>query len=186
MTIIVNQDSLNLISQSDLLTINVSNNANNINTLETNALIYSNNPVLLITPTSSEGRVTSAGIQGPQGLQGPIGPSGGSSLSHITPIDLGGNRVVTASFTYASSDDISTVSKAIGITTGSALATQLVSIILSGELGSFYGLIPDGVVYLSTNGTISQSLPSNGYIQKVGVALDATTLLIHISEPIVI
>lgn len=125
------------------------------------------------------------GIQGPQGVTGPIGPTGATSVQMTAPTDLGGNRVVTGTLAYADSADSGTAGKAIGITAASAVAGATIAIQVIGELNGFFGLTPDLPVYLSTSGTLTQTPPLSGYIQKMGVAINPTTLLINIAEPIV-
>lgn len=126
------------------------------------------------------------GVQGQQGIQGPIGKAGGSEITYIAPIYLGGNRVVTSEIIYADSSDILTVGKVIGITKTSAISFAPITIQVIGELNGFFGLIPNLPVYLSTLGNITQTLPLSGYIQKIGIATSSTTILINISEPIVL
>jgi hypothetical protein len=55
-----------------------------------------------------------------------------------------------------------------------------------GELDGFSGLIPDSILYLQPNNTISSTLPSNGYIQQVGIAISTTKALINIQPPIIL
>jgi hypothetical protein len=184
--IIVNQENSLINASNDLLTITVTSTNPVLLSSSPAPIIESNNPVLTIIAKDNNGLVKTIGVQGPSGPQGPQGPSGGSSLSHVAPINLGGGRVVTGAFGYADSSDLSTTAKAIGFTVGAVSAGQVVSIILSGESTGFFGLTPNGIIYLSTNGTITQTPPSIGYIQKLGVALDSTTILINIQEPIVL
>ncbi len=124
-----------------------------------------------------------AGTQGPQGIRGPIGLSGAGLIELTAGMDVGGNRVVTGSAEYADNTDLSTIGRIIGITVGAALSGSLVNIMANGELDGFYGLTVNEPVYLSTNGTITQALPTAGYLQKLGVAISATSILINISNP---
>ena len=124
------------------------------------------------------------GIQGPAGPSGIPGPAGGAALQLIAGINLGGNRVVTDAATYADNTDLNTIGKAIGITAGAAVIGAPVNIVAVGELDGFFGLTLNEPVYLSINGTGTQTLPTTGYIQRVGVAISSTKILLNFSEPI--
>jgi hypothetical protein len=149
-------------------------------------IAYPNMGPINVLATPNFNLVRAIGEQGPRGMTGPVGPSGGSVLTYISPRDLGGGRVVTGFIDYADSSDTLTASKAIGFTLGAVSIGENVSILLSGELDGFFGLISGEIIYLSTNGLITQTPPPSGYIQKLGVALNPTTILINIQEPIVL
>jgi hypothetical protein len=186
MAIIVNQDSTVVSVSPDLLTISISNPQNNVITKDQENFIYSNNPVINVVASDNNGVVKTVGEQGPQGPIGPSGPAGGTSITLTAPRDLGGNRVVLANLDYADSSLTSTAGKAIGITSGAVASGHVATIIVSNELDGFFGFTIGQPVFLSTNGTVSQTLPLSGYIQKVGVAVTSTILLVNISDPIII
>lgn len=111
-----------------------------------------------------------------------------SSLGVTTitaPVNLGGNRLVMGNGNYADNTDLNTVSKVIGFTKTSAVLYDLVSIASSGELNGFTGLTVNAPVYVSTNGNYTQVLPTSGYIQRVGIPINSTTILVNLSEPII-
>ena len=118
-----------------------------------------------------------AGIKGDKG-----DPAG--NLFITAPIDLGGNRVVMADGNYADNTNVNTLNKVIGITKTSALLGAEVEIVTVTELNGFSGLSINEIVYLSTNGTITQILPVSGYIQQIGIATSSTKILINISSSI--
>jgi hypothetical protein len=131
--------------------------------------------------TSLPPTIVQSGFQGPQGPPGLVGPS-----TMVTPATaLGGNRVVTGIATYADNTDITTLGNAIGVTQTSTLANTPVTLTTSGELDGFSNLVPNGSVYLSTLGTVTQILPSVGYIQKIGVAISTTKILLNFNPPLV-
>jgi hypothetical protein len=101
-----------------------------------------------------------------------------NTISMIAPITLGGNRAVTV-LGYADNLDSVTINKFIGVTNNAANSGSLVTVITNGEVSGFSGLIPNDSVYISTNGTLTYSVPSSGYIQKIGVVLNSTTILIN-------
>ena len=116
------------------------------------------------------------------GLQG---PPGGAAITLIAAINLGGNRVVTGAASYADNTDPATVGSAIGVTQGAATMGSPVNIVAIGELDGFFGLTVNSPVYLSANGTTTQTLPTSGYIQKIGVAISTTKILLNFNPPMV-
>lgn len=185
---------------ADTPVITVDENTNTVYTLQESNVISTVNSINSIVPSLSSNLVVteeiytinasspnsvliSAGIQGPIGISG---TEGSSSVSLISPNTLGSNRAVTASIDYASSSDLTTVSKTIGFTQGSVVSGNLVTIVLSGPLDGFSGFTINLPVYLSTLGTVTQTVPTSGYIQKVGVALTTTKLLINLDPPILL
>ena len=111
-------------------------------------------------------------------LNTPSGATASVSISMIAPITLGGNRAVTV-LGYADNLDSATINKFIGITNNAANSGDQVIVITDGEVSGFSGLIPNDSVYISTNGTLTYSVPTSGYIQKIGVVLNSTTILIN-------
>lgn len=185
--IIVSGDNFNTINSSDSSNIvSVLNTINNIYSVDQSNNVVVINSASSINASSPSQIIIAASTQGPQGIQGPIGPIGNSTVAYTAPINLGGNRVVTSSITYADNTNLLTAGKAIGITTSAATINTTVNIQIIGELNGFSGLVSDSPVYLSTLGTVTQTLPLSGYVQKIGMATSSTTLLINISEPIVL
>lgn len=112
---------------------------------------------------------------------------GSSALLYATlvaSIPLGGNRAIMANGQYADFTDISTLGKVIGITQVAVDIGESVNIVYAGNLNGFTGLTINEPVYLSSNGTLTQILPTSGYIQKLGQATSSDTILININAPI--
>lgn len=103
----------------------------------------------------------------------------------VAPDSIGGNRLVMGDGNYADNTDLSTVAKVIGFTKTSAILNELVTIITLGELNGFTGLTTNEPVYLSTNGNYTQIIPTAGYIQRVGIPINSTTILVNLSEPLI-
>lgn len=104
-------------------------------------------------------------------------------VDYLTPIALGGLRVVSMTIdglNYANSNAISEI---IGFTRYAVDANRRVSIQFKGLLGGFTGLIAGQPIYLAPNGTITQTAPTVGVMQRLGVALDSGTINIQISTP---
>lgn len=133
----------------------------------------------------SQSNIIEIGKQGPPGPRGLKGASGASIVSLIAGENLGGNRVVINQSTYADNTNLDHIGKVIGITTGAANAGDYVSVQTGNELEGFFGLSL-GPVYLSTNGTITQTPPTVGFIQQLGTATSSTSMIINISTPILL
>lgn len=120
--------------------------------------------------------------------QGPAGPAGVSGDGYVVLIAgsaLGGHRAVIDNVTYADHSNSLHAGKVIGITTGSSTTGNPVTIQSGGKLNGFTGLSL-GPVYLSTNGTLTQTAPTSGFIQQLGVAVSATEIMIQIHMPIML
>ena len=101
--------------------------------------------------------------------------------------DLGGHKAIAMidGLAYlADKDNPLHFNKVVGMSANAALAGDSVTIkkgtkiILDG-----WGLVPDSVYFLGNNGNISVST-YDGIFQIIGIAKDANTLLIQLSNPI--
>ena len=138
-----------------------------------------------------------AGPTGPQGNTGPIGPQGPAGPEGISGIQsvnvfvestLSGNKVVAFTsngVVYADNTNLSHIGNILGFTRTSSESNSNTSIQTFGFLNGFYGLIPGLPIYLSSNGSITQTVPVTGFINNLGIALSSTELNINITMPIV-
>lgn len=110
--------------------------------------------------------------------------NGVSVISIVAAVAIGSNRVILSSGNYADNTNISEIGLVVGISKSAVNIGELVSVVYSGELNGFTGLIVNQSVYVSVNGTLTQTIPTSGYIQKLGVATSSSTILIHIDPPI--
>jgi hypothetical protein len=87
----------------------------------------------------------------------------------------------------ASSSVVNSANKILGLTSGSVVNGQPVEVVTSGTITepSWSWLIGDAV-YVSTNGTLAQTVPTSGYILQVGVATNSTTINIDLKLPIIL
>lgn len=151
-----------------------------INTLE-----VANETVLSVEDKSVE--IIAVAQQGPAGPAGPPGSAGTQFLELVADVALGGHRAVIATATgcdYADNTDATHTDKIIGVTSGAVSQGSLAYIVTTGELNGFSGLIKGSPVYASTNGTLTQTVPTSGFVQKLGVAIAADTCVIQIQPPI--
>jgi len=103
---------------------------------------------------------------------------------------LGGHRVVmmkTDTAVYYDPSSSSNTGKALGLTL-SAYANRVPStIVTAGPITNpGWNLTPGEPYYATPNGLISLSPPTLGIVQRVGVALTADTLNVHLSEPYIL
>ena len=101
---------------------------------------------------------------------------------------LGGQRVVmlkNGKAFYFDQIDENNIGYSLGMTNQAANQDDLIDIATSGVvIDNGWGLIPDTIYYLGTNGLITNLIPSSGVFQRVGVAVDSNTLKLEFSEPI--
>ena len=130
------------------------------------------------------------GVPGPTGPTGPQGLSGASApIVYTAGETLGGHRGVILSNStaiYADSTILAHADKLIGINTDATLLGDIAYIRTSGELEGFTGLTINSKVYLQSNGVLTSTIPTTGFIQQVGIALTSTKILINIQPSIVI
>lgn len=103
---------------------------------------------------------------------------------------VGGHRVVAqvnGSVVMASNLNLSHMNNILGLTLGPAN--------LGGELQiQFSGYIVEPswswnltkAIYLSTNGLLTQTMPTTGFLQQIGTVISSNKVLISIQEPILL
>jgi hypothetical protein len=157
-------------------------------------VISTESSVVNITSVAAQGPAGPIGPQGntgPIGPQGPIGPEGISGIQSIvifTNIPLSGNKVIayTANgVAYADNTNLTHIGSVLGFTRTSCSANSNTSIQTFGFLNGFYGLNSGLPVYLSTNGDLTQTVPTTGFVNNLGIAISSTELNINITMPIV-
>ncbi|MDD2885282.1 MAG: hypothetical protein PHT48_09590 [Dechloromonas sp.] len=128
---------------------------------------------------------------GTQGLAGPPGPPGSAGASYLqleAGENLGGQRAVIVSAgtaVYADNTNLNHANKAVGITAAAFNTGVTGNVQSGGELTGLSGLTAGMPIYLSTSGTLTQTTPTGGFIQQLGIAVSATSMLIEIQPSIV-
>jgi hypothetical protein len=127
--------------------------------------------------------------QGPSGPQGIPGLAGDSDTVELNAGEtVGGHRVVQMSgigtAQYADRTVLAHAGRVLGITEHAAEAGEPVRIRKEGHL-EFNGWtwIANRHVFLTTSGLMTQTQPTSGLVQVVGVATSPTTMLVRIHEP---
>ena len=91
---------------------------------------------------------------------------------------------VTSTGVAASSNDPSHVSRVVGIITENAVAGKPQIVIVSGMITNpAWSFTPGMPVYLNGN-TLSNTAPTIGFVQKMGVATSASTLIVQLGPSI--
>lgn len=135
---------------------------------------------------STNYRTVPAGSPG----QGEITPPSSSEDQLILDFNVSSHRLLALDTTlnkivYADKDILHHALNVIGISINAALAGDPVSYVFSGKVLAVPGLIP-GKVWLSTNGELTQVVPTAGIILCVGTILeDSETLVLNIGHSII-
>lgn len=137
--------------------------------------------------TATYGVDTEVTVSWIAGLPGPAG----DGITFVASADqaIGGHRVVRSTATgcdYADSSNLTHLGKVIGMTNEATSSGNLVKIWPAGKITDPSFNFDLGPVYLSTNGLLTQTPPTTGFIQQIGVALSQTTILVQILNPIAV
>ena len=91
---------------------------------------------------------------------------------------------VTSTGVAASSNDPSHVGRVIGVITENAVAGRSQIVIMSGMVvNPAWSFTPGTPVYLNGN-TLSNTAPTIGFVQRIGVATSANTLIVQLGPSI--
>lgn len=124
------------------------------------------------------------------GQQGPAGPPGGEGILKTAGATIGGHRAVVTDSTsdvvvYADNTNPAHEAAVFGITTGAAASGASVLVKTSGEIEEPSWIwTPQGAIYLSTNGNLTQTPPTTGFCLALGYAVTSTKMLVNIGQAI--
>lgn len=132
-------------------------------------------------------QIVTVGEVGPQGSQGD--PGGATGVTKTAGVSLSGHRAVVLNSSseaiYADSSVLTHRDKVLGITTGAASAGADATILTYGELVEpSWAWTLDEPVFLGLNGLLTQTVPTSGFVQRVGFPTSATSLFIDIDDAI--
>lgn len=144
--------------------------------------------MVTVQPVVNEIRFSQAGVQGP------AGPTGGDTAilgeTRIADGAVGGHRVVVITpdgVSHASATTLGHATKIYGITLGAAGSGDEVQVVTRGRIEeSSWAWTPDGPLFFSGDGVLTQSVPTNVYSVRVGTALSATVIFVELGEPIIL
>ena len=139
--------------------------------------------VVVVAPVTASPSVIVTGMQGPPGPPGPVGPAG-DAPSIIAATTLSGHRALAANgdgqAIYAQHTD-ATALVVQGLSTQSGTAGDELVILKSGAVAwPAGGLTPGLPLFLATDGQLSHTPPTSGWIRQIAVAVDADTISLDI------
>lgn len=120
------------------------------------------------------------------GIPGPPGAPGGGTITGTAAAALSGHRAVyrraDGLIDYADAANLAHISTAIGITTGAAASGSPVTVMMLGEMteGSWSWTAP-GLIFLGTNGLLTQAVPSapgSEFLAVLGYAVSPTRMYV--------
>lgn len=160
-----------------------------INNTELNINLDLNNTGLNINLDSNPGveLLLDFGLPGPPG---PPGPPGGEKNVYRAACLLGGHRIVyledagQVAVAYADNTNFDHLNRVVGVTVESALAGTPIMVQYQGLLTDPAFTFVEGPVYIGSNGGMTQTQPTTGFLQILGIAINTTTLFLHLQEPI--
>lgn len=110
----------------------------------------------------------------------------------ITPYTAGqiisGDRVVrvSAGQVFIADNTTATPGSVVGLSVNAAQLGAIVNVRSGGKASGFSGLTPGAKYFLGTTGAITTTRPTTGILQVIGVAQDASTLVVQIGPAIVL
>jgi hypothetical protein len=120
----------------------------------------------------------------------PSGPATYVYINMVASQNISIHTVVapdgTGGVVYATNNNPSQVGKPMGIAWNSATSGNQVQVITTGEVDESTWNWNPGEVYLGINGGLTQTPPTSGILQVIGVALTATRLSVGIQLPIIL
>lgn len=143
---------------------------------------------VLLHTTQVAARITSPVLKvvvpGTQGTPGPPGADGGApELAGLAGENLSAGRAVIQSagaFYYFQPANPVHIGRVIGITKTSAVAGQNITVQTGGvATDASFTFPPDVPVFAGLDGELNQAPPAAGLVQKIGVSLSGTQVLIN-------
>ena len=143
-------------------------------------------PDILVVTSEPVKEVVTVGIQGPAG---PPGPAGSTFITANAGETIGGHRAVVldanGEAVLADNTIPSHIARLAGVTAGAAaIGTPIAIAVYAVVTEPSWTWTPNGHIFLTSNGMLTQSVPPTGFLQIVGTALSATSAFINPREPI--
>lgn len=135
-------------------------------------------------PKGTDGKV---GPIGPPGPAGPAGAAGATTLTLLATEDIAAYKVVTSTGKNADSSNLAHIGRVVGISKAQFLNGFTGPVAQSGELTNVGWTWSGPGVLLYLNGTaISETAPSTGFVQKVGVAVNGNKMIVELGDAIML
>lgn len=156
----------------------------------TQSVVSVNNQSVAVIPLTTT-RIIEVSSQGPRGPRGYtndgsndfLGLAGSGGLQAYQIVYIDSEDTLKA----ANSNNSSHCGRVVGITTETAIEGEEINIRAIGKItNTLWDLTPGVAYYLSTGGEISTDIPLTGFFQRIGRALNSTTLIVELGEPVII
>lgn len=124
------------------------------------------------------------------GLQGPPGQPGDLIVTdYLAGEALGGHRCVIVRMDnkvyYGDHSNLSHFNRVLGITTGAAAKDDPASVRVGGEMTEpSWNWDLDKFIYLGSNGLLTQTPPTTGFLLELGWPINRTTMMVDIKQPV--
>lgn len=110
--------------------------------------------------------------------------------SFVCETDIIGHHAVMVGsdgLVYATNDDVSVISRYIGITTQSAIAGGTVNVTVSGKLAEpSWSWVIGQPIFLGVNGVITQTPPNTGVLWVLAIPVSEASVLFVKREPVIL
>lgn len=121
---------------------------------------------------------------------GGSGTSGQTIYNGTAEYTLGGHRVVALHNSlvgYADNTVLTDVDAVLGITTTSSLIGTEVEVVTAGEvIESSWNWDTSKTIYLGAAGSLTQTVPTSGFIMKIGYPILPTSMIIELGIPFIL
>lgn len=106
-------------------------------------------------------------------------------VSVIAAVPISGHRAVATNsngqFIYADKDTPAHAQCTIGITQGAANAGDMATAIALGPIiEPTWNWTPQGLIFLGSNGVLTQTAPTTGFVLILGKAITPTQIFVHV------
>ena len=148
-------------------------------------------PAVEVQPIDQITKIIDVGTQGPAGPAGPAGTAETVEKSYVTAQALGSGRVVYVNsdgkIDYADNTTPAHYDKVIGITKQAGASGDNVTVIMFGQFtDSWYAFNVGDSIYLTTNGQLSDTPPTSGFLMKIAYAIKTDVIFIRIDRSIIV
>ena len=144
--------------------------------------------------TGTRGPQGRQGVKGVKGDRGVVGTQGIPGMQQYLTVlageNLGGNRVVYIAdgrAFYADSDNLTCSNASVGITNGAAVLDDIINIQTSGYMQEpSWQWSTNLPLFLGVNGLMTQTMPTTGFSQIIGIVTSSTEIIIQIQPSIIL
>lgn len=114
--------------------------------------------------------------------------NGNTSFINITPsVPVGGHRIIvglSTGYELADNTNLDHFGKVLGITTSATNGVNSTNLITGNYLTEQSWSFALGNIFVGTNGMLTQTVPTVGFIQQIATAISPTEIIVNIKPPI--